>query len=140
MERRLGIKYLNFMFSFFGLEIIIKSVLAFGTLSSIIDGTGEIQQEPLFSPRNVITMCSIVLFMTEVVFELLACINYKKAEAYSLVMWSLVLGTIANCFYVFFDQGILVGLVFLALSGGMFYINYGYVKRRKKYFGNPDFM
>jgi len=139
-KRKKGVKWLNFLYSFFGLEIIVKGYFAIGTISTIVAATRGEDPESLFSVANFVSLCACILLIVEVVFKLLACISHTKAEGYSAMIWALVTGVISSVFYMFADQGWLTGLVFSVFAIGFFAINFVYVRNRKWIFGNADYL
>lgn len=139
-QRKKGLKWLNFLYSFFGLEILVKGMLSIGTLTTVIEESKGDQGEPLYSPRNIITILTVVFLLTECIIKLLACISSKKTEGYSLMVWALWIGTLSGIFYVFVDQGWLVGFIFSVFDLLILYFNYSYLKKRKWVYGNPDLL
>lgn len=137
-RRKNGLAWLNFLYTFFGVEIIYKGILAVGTLYTLLSNVRFHPEESLFMGKNILSMCASVLFIFDVVVKFFALINAKNAEGYTLMVWSLALGSISGSVYLFFDQGFLIGLVFAVLAGIAFFLNYTYVKKRKWVYGNPD--
>lgn len=139
-SRRKGLKWLNFLYSFFGLMVVVKFLVGVGTLYTIIDAAKGENGEELFTVANFFTFVSVIFFMTDAIFKFLACASSSKKEGYSLMIWALGLSIVSNSFYAFSDQGVLFGLFALICSSILFIINYIYVSKRKWVYGNPDLL
>lgn len=141
MYKRYGLKWLNFLYSFFGFEVFVKSFIVYGTLSSIITAHRyDSFANPIFTVANMLSVCFVMLISVEIVFKLLACIKSRKKEGYELMIWALALGPVSTSFFLLTDQGLLAGFITIILELSLFVINYRYVRNRKHFYGNPDLL
>lgn len=140
MNRKRNIAWLNFLYSFFQMQILVKGAMAIGTIVAIIESTRGEFGEPFFTIPNMLSIFACILLLVEVAYKLLACIFTKKYEGYKFMIIALLLGLFSGTFYVISDQGLLVGLAFFAVAAIWFAANYKYVKNRKWVYGNPDML
>lgn len=131
MNYKKSLKWMNFLYSFFGVEVVFKGFSNIGTLTSLLSGSGFAPGESLLSYWNFIALCSTVLALVEVVIKLIACITHKKTVGYVWMMRALLFGVLSNLFYVAFDKGYPDGIVLMILIAAFYGMNYLYVQKHK---------
>jgi len=140
MKKRYGLKWLNFLYSFFQLEVFVKSFLAIGTIVTVIQTVRTDEAESFFMLDTVLSFFACLLLLVECAVKLIACISSGKAGGYKLLLYGLLFGFISGVFYMTVDQGLAVGAFFMIPSGLWAGLNYLYLKKRKDVFGNPDLL
>lgn len=137
MPKKYGVKWLNFLYSFFGFEVLFKGIMSIGTITAIFEKGNEFEEKAFVTFENAVAICSIILIFVEIFIKLMACIYNKKKEGYSYMVKGLIWGPISSSFYVFFDQGLATGFAFMVFDVLLNVANYFYVRKRKEIFDNP---
>lgn len=138
MKRSFG--WLNFLYTFFGFEIVFKGSSAIGTLRTLMNGSGDFIGESLLSKNNLLTIMTMLLVVVEVIVKLYACLTHKKKEGFFYMKCALVVGMISSVVYMFVDRGITFGIGFMIIAVGFMIGNMIYVNNREWVYGNPDLL
>lgn len=139
-RRKHNLVWLNFLYTLFGVEIIYKGILSVGVMYTLIDTFRMAPESFLTNGKNILSFCAFTLFLLDIVLKFFALTSTRKQEGYALMVGSLASGAVSNTVYIFFDQGLLTGLVFMIIFGLFFWVNYTYVKNRKWCYYNPEML
>lgn len=131
MEKKKGVMWLNFLYSFFGFEIIFRGWTNIGNIVTIIAESFVEDGEPIYSVANIVAIIVALVKLSELAVKLVACITYKTYIGFAWMKRALICGGISGAFSMGMDRGLVDGLPLMILFILFYGFNYLYVNKRE---------